>query len=104
MTDLPEGDCDISPWELDSQMEAEEFRVFREEHPKGCLTCRGTGTVSWQEDLGPLGETMMATQYGQCPDCLGNNKCPLCGEEVEWRSDDHNDWAHCPACGHYERG
>ena len=56
-----------------------------------CETCEGTGFISDFENQAPLGSgmTWLEEIWNDCPDCLGENKCPKCNQEntIDWDAD-----------------
>ena len=66
-----------------------------------CKTCDGTGNILYDDDpSGGLrcGLSAGTMQFGEaCPDCLGQDKCPHCGEaECLVGTDDAFE---CSVCG-----
>lgn len=47
-----------------------------------CFTCHGTGGSIERQD--PVGDGIGSESFlNACPSCLGDGKCPLCGQPVD---------------------
>lgn len=80
--------------------EQEWVAQFKREHPSACLTCFGTGTVTFYENHGPG----LAEQLSDiCADCLGQGKCSKCGSTNHHLEEkDFCDYFVCDNCGFSE--
>lgn len=83
---------------LDAEREAEfkaELAAFDVEHPGVCRHCGGSGTVTYQECLH---DYFIDDVSDACPECLGEGRCPYCGEAFG-DVNDSLDGARCTHCG-----
>lgn len=69
--------------------------------PSACPTCAGRGGELEQDTEGDGVWAMQVTHFVDCPDCLGDDKCPGCMQAIEATAIMHADleeWT-CPLCG-----
>jgi len=65
--------------------------------PHYCRTCEAAGALYWTEhhDFGYPGEPMQDI----CDECIGQDKCPRCGQRTFILNDDDECPEICSACG-----
>ena len=63
-----------------------------------CPTCEGRGGTTENDSDGDGVWATPVTNFFECPDCLGEEKCPGCGGVATDAMRDIDKWT-CPACG-----
>lgn len=51
------------------------FKQWEKKYPNHCKTCNGAGGVSYS------GNYWNPPDFAECDNCIGQGKCPLCGED-----------------------
>lgn len=62
--------------------------AYDAKYPGHCTHCAGQGWLAWVENMSPLGsgEYWPMDQSEACEWCLGDGRCPRCGQQhtAEW--------------------
>lgn len=65
-----------------------ERRVYEEKFENFCEHCDGTGWHTWNEPDNFWGAPRSRPESDFCEHCIGDNKCPQCGENLTCPEDD----------------
>lgn len=73
-----------------------EQAAWRAAHPGACEACGGWGGTYYPGHFNPR-DGGTAPEFDECPSCLAEGRCPLCG--AEWDLDNYDFGDEAP-CGH----